>query len=276
MANPAIRLPVMAINGFGNRQSRSYRIERGVFDPANTEHLQKYGFHLLGDALKMPSRGLQQVSAAQLQAFAIFLLNAGTDSAFYADNNQSDWLYQKGHAYEYRSPLVSISANSAAFIRENPNNSMRLLLHTFPKDALELPSDMVVRMRERMKGGARDGALLRDLRDDSTIKAYQRSQWDTQASVVGDVMLGHNAIIVNTRQVRYVLDTDQYVVDIINPATREFHSLNGSSMWIRIVDTAANKLLFVVIGTGKHRYAIMGNYSGWFLGITSSFVNSCA
>jgi hypothetical protein len=263
MANPAVRLLVMAINGFGNRQSRNYRIERGVFDPANTEHLQKYGFHLLGNALKMSSRGLQQAPAAQLQAFAIFLLNAGTDSALYADNNQSDWLYQQGHVYEYRSPLFSISANAAVFIRENPNNSMRLLLHTFPNDALELPVDTVARMRERMKGGARDGALLHDLQDDTTIKAYQHSQWDTQASVVGDVMLGHNAIVVNTRQVRSVLENDRYVVDIINPATREFHNLDGSAIWIRIVDTAANKLLFAVVGTGKHRYTMMDALNNW-------------
>jgi hypothetical protein len=213
--------------------------------------------------LKMPSYGLQQVPEAQLQAFATFLLYTGTDSALYADNTKSDWLYQQGHVYKYRSPLFSISANSGMFIRENPNNSMRLLLHAFPNDALELPSDTVVSMRERMKDGARDGALFHDLRDNPTIKAYQRSQWDTQSSVVGDVMLGHNAIIVNTRQVRYLLENDHYVVDIVNPATREFHNLDGSSMWIRIVDTTANKLLFAVIGTGKHRYALIDALNNW-------------
>jgi hypothetical protein len=37
---------------------------------------------------------------------------------------------------------------------------------------------------------------------------------------VGDVMLGHNSIVVNTRDERYVLANGRYLVDIINPATR--------------------------------------------------------
>jgi hypothetical protein len=50
MSNPMVKLAVSAINGLGTRQSRTYSIERGVFDPANAAHVQTYGFSLLGDA----------------------------------------------------------------------------------------------------------------------------------------------------------------------------------------------------------------------------------
>jgi hypothetical protein len=168
MANPVIRLAAMAINEVGKRQSRTYRIERGIFDPANAEHVRHYGFHLLGDVLKTPSRGLHQIPSAQLQEFSLFLLHQAGDTALFADNSECDCLYRQGHVYEYRSLLMTISARAVTFIAENPNNSMRLLMRAFTNDALELPAGTMIRMREHMKGGARDGTLFRELIDNST------------------------------------------------------------------------------------------------------------
>ena len=76
-------------------------------------------------------------------------------------------------------------------------------------------------------------------------------------------MLGHNSIIVNTRHERYVLDNERYLVDIINPATREFHILDGSSLWLRIVDTVDRQLVFAVIGSGRHRHTLMDAFNNW-------------
>jgi hypothetical protein len=263
MPNPLSKLAVTAINGIGNRQGKTYSIARGALDPANATHLEQYGFQVFGDAVKAPSGGLQRIPAAQLQEFALFLIHQATDTALYVDNAGSDSLYRQGHLYSYRSPLIPISARAVAFIQETPANSLRLLLRAFTKDALELPVGTVVRMRERVQSGARDGALFRELRADATIRTYQQAQWDTQAPVVGDVMLGHNSIVVNTRHERYVLENARYVVDIINPATREFHILDGSSLWLRIVDTTAQRLIFAVIGSGKHRYTVMDAFNAW-------------
>jgi hypothetical protein len=263
MPNPLIKLAVTTINGMGKRQGRNYSVKRGLLDPGNASHLQEYGFNSLGDAWKTPSRGLHQIPSAQLQEFSLFLINQATNEALYVDNGASDSLYQQGHIYQYRSGLIPISAEAVAFIKKEPENSMRLLLRAFTKDALELPAGTVVRMRERMKSGARDGALFRELRGDPAMKAYQQAQWDTQEPVVGDIILGHNSIIVNTRHERYVLDNERYLVDIINPATREFHILDGSSLWLRIVDTAAQRLVFAVIGSGKHYHPLMDAFNNW-------------
>jgi hypothetical protein len=263
MPNPLTKLAVTTVNGIGRRQGRTYAVERGVLEPGNSDHVQKYGLNLLGDAWKTPSRGLHQISPAQLQEFSRFLIKQATNAALYVDNGASDSLYQQGHIYEYRSPLMPISAEAVAFIKREPENSMRLLLRAFTRDALELPAGTVARMRERMKSGARDGALFRELRGDPAMKAYQQARWDTQAPVVGDVMLGHNSIVVNTRHERYLLDSERYLVDIINPATREFHILDGSSVWLRIVDTTAQRLVFAVIGSGKHRHALMDAFNNW-------------
>jgi len=263
MPNPLTKLAVTTVNGIGRRQARSYSVERRLFEPGNADHVQEYGFNLLGDALKTPSRGLQQIPPARLQEFSLFLINHATNAALYVDNSKSVSLFQLGHVYEYRSPLISISAEAVAFIKEKPENSMRLLLRAFTKDALELPAGTVARMRERMNNGARDGMLFHELRGDTAMKAFQQSQWDREAPVVGDVMLGHNSIVVNTRHKRHMMDNERYIVDIINPATREFHVLDGSSLWLRIVDATAHRLIFAVIGSGKHRYALMDAFNNW-------------
>jgi len=245
------------INRYARGQFGKYHIERGLLDPANAEHLGTYGLNCIGSALKMASRGLQQIPAGQIRDFAHLQVQRATGSAFYANNSESDSLYGTGHVYLYRSPLLAISEKSVAFIAEAPNNSMRLCIRAFCNGALELPPGTIARTRERVKGGAKDGDLFRELRSDTTIKAYQQTRWADQEPVVGDVMLGLGSIVLNTRQERHTLEDNRYLVDMINPATREFHNLDGSTMWLRIVDTAANKLLFVVIGTGKHRYAVM-------------------
>jgi hypothetical protein len=263
MPNPLIKLAVTTVNGIGNRQGRAYSVERRVFEPGNAAHVQEYGFSLLGDTWRTPSRGLHQIPPAQLQEFSLFLINQATDAALYADNGASGSLHKHGHTYEYRSPLIPVSEKAVAFIKAEPENSMRLLVRAFTKDALELPAGTVDHMRERMKSGARDAALFRELRIDPAIKAYQQAQWDARAPVVGDVMLGYNSIIVNTRRERYVLEDGRYLVDIINPATREFHILDGSSLWLRIVDTVARRLVFAVIGSGKHRHALMDAFNNW-------------
>ena len=72
-----------------------------------------------------------------------------------------------------------------------------------------------------------------------------------------------DSIVVNTRHERYVLDNERYLVDIINPATREFHILDGSVLWIRIVDTTAQRLVFAVIGSGKHHHTAMDGLNNW-------------
>jgi hypothetical protein len=263
MSNSLIKLAVITVNGLGTRQARNYSIERGLFDPGNPDHLQEYGFHLLGNALKTPSRGLHKIPSSSLQEFSLFLANRATDAALYVDNSRSNSLFRQGHVYEYRSPRISISTEAVVFIKDKPENSMRLLLRAFTRDALELPPGTVANMRERMNSGTRDGVLFSELREDSAVKSFQRSQWDRQAPVVGDVMLGHNSIIVNTRHERYVLNNERYIVDIINPATREFHILDGSSLWFRIVDTIDHTLVFAAIGSGKHRHALMDAFNNW-------------
>jgi hypothetical protein len=263
MSNLMVKLAVTSLNGLGQRQGRSYSIERDAFDPMNGADVQKYGFNLLGDALTIPSRGLHRVPVAQLQELSLYLIKQATNAAFYVHNTASDSLYEQGHVYMYRSLMIPISAETETFVKEAPNNSMRLLQHAFPNDALELPVGTVARMREQMKSGARDGALFRALRGDATIKAYQQTQWDRQSSLVGDAMLGYNSIIMNTRHERFHVNHERYIVDIINPATREFHLLDGSSLWVRIVDTSAHWLMFAVIGTGKHRHALIDAVNNW-------------
>jgi hypothetical protein len=263
VANPTVKMAIQALNVLGIRQGRTYAIDRAPFDPAEAEQIKQIGFDLLGDFLKSPSRGLHQISGEQIQQFSKFLIQNGSERTFYADNSKSEWLARQGHVYLYRGPIQSISAASVAFIQDNPNNSIRLLIRTFTKDALELPSSTVERMRQSVQNGARDADLFREMRNDTAIREHQRLRWEAQSPVIGDVMLGHNSIIVNTRCERYSLDNGRYLIDIINPATREFHIIDGSSMWIRIVETTANRLLFAVIGTGKHRYALIDAMNNW-------------
>ena len=59
MPNPLTNLAVTTINGIGDRQGRTYSVERGILEPGNAAHVQKYGLSLLGDAWKTPSRGLR-------------------------------------------------------------------------------------------------------------------------------------------------------------------------------------------------------------------------
>lgn len=257
MASPMVVAAVRTVNRAADRQAGANGIERHRIDPASPDGLEPYGLDLLGEGLKTPSRGLHEIPPEAVRAFALHVARHATDTALYADNGRSEGLLSRGHAYLYRGARTRVADDAAAFVDASPNSSMRLCIRAFTNGALELPAGTIDRLRDRMRSGARDGALLRELRSDAQIRAHQAAQWRHQASVVGDVLLGVSSIALVTRQARYALEGGRYVVDMINPATRELHVLDGSTLWLRVLDTLAADLTFAVVGSGRHRFPVM-------------------
>lgn len=253
-----VGLTLRAVNSAADRQARANGIQRHDLDPTQPDQLERYGLDLLGEGLDTPSSGLHEVPSVGLQAFALHLATHASDTPLHVDNARSESLGSRGHVYLYRSARLSLTEDAAAYVVENPNNSMRLCVRAFTRGALELPPGTVERLREQVRAGAKDGPLLRQLLDDPQVRGYQRTQWEQQASLGGeDVLLGGNSIVLITRHERHVLDDGRYVVDLINPATREFHILDGSNIWLRVLDTRTRTLTFAVVGTGRHRFAVM-------------------
>lgn len=257
MPNPFVRFMVSSSNILAIQQSRSNGIQRIEIDPLNPEHQQRFGFNHFGELLHTASKGLQHSTDDQIHAFVQHQINQTTETPIYVDNLRAQNIYTQGHLYLYRSAWMKLSDTAKDTVKNQQNNTMRLLIRAFSNSALELPPEIIISLRQQLKSGANHRLLMRELRQSDEIQAYQIARWNVQASVTGDVMLGYNAIVHNVRQARYVLDEGRYIVDMTNPATREFHILDGSSMWIRVLDTIENRLMFAVIGTGKHRYTLI-------------------
>lgn len=250
-------LAFRAVNGTANRTARANRIERHAIDHRGHEELARHGLDLLGDGLHVPSRGLHEVPSERLKSFALHLVTHAGTTAVHVDNSRSQALPSEGHLYLYRSARLPIAHDALEFIRDNPNNAMRLCVRAFTRGALELPPGTIDRLREQVRGGARVGPLMRALRDDPQVRAYQLAQWEEGANLRGDVLIGGNSIVYISRHERHALDDGRYLVDLVNPATREFHVLDGSNIWVRVVDTETDELVFAVVGTGRHRFALM-------------------
>ncbi|EWT00268.1 hypothetical protein N865_12980 [Intrasporangium oryzae NRRL B-24470] len=256
--NQLLGLTLRAVNSAADRQGRANGIERHTLDPARPDELERSGLDLLGDGLDTPSQGLHAITSDQLRAFALHLVTHATETPLHVDNAQSEALASRGHLYLYRSAHLPITEDAAAYVDANPKNSMRLCVRAFTRGALELPPGTIERLREQVRAGARHGRLLRQLRDDPQVRAHQRTQWEQQATLAGeDVLLGLSSIVLITRHERYALEGGRFVVDLINPATRELHILDGSNIWLRVLDTQTRSLTFAVVGTGKHRFAVM-------------------
>lgn len=257
MPNLFVRFAISGINRLTVSRSKKFNIDRVTFDPTRLKDLEKYGLDRLGDYLKIISSGLHQIPAENIKVFAEHIITATHDTALYVDNTGSKHFYEQGHTYLYRSQKITVGDDAVSFIKEHENRSLRYFIRAFPNYILELPKGTVANMRQRIKSGEKETRVFADLRNSAEISSFQKLQWESDSSLVGDVVLGRNSIVLYTRQERYVLQNNQYIVDMINPATREFHPLDGSVIWLRILDIFNNEIIFAAVGSGKHRYSLM-------------------